>query len=158
MPKRKVHLETTIPSYLAAWPSRDLITAAHQQITREWWETRGPEFDLFVSALVIEEATAGDETASARRLEVIRDVPLLELTEEVVEFGTLLVKRGAIPEHHSEDALHVAVAVIHGMDYLLTWNLSHIAQAEARNRIESTCRTMEYDPPIICTPEELLER
>lgn len=86
------------------------------------------------------------------------NVPLLAITDDVVEFGKLLVKRGAIPELQSEDALHVAVAVIHGMDYLLTWNLSHIAKAEARNRIESTCRTVEYDPPIICTPEELLER
>lgn len=158
MPKRRVYLETTIPSYLAAWPSRDLITAAHQQITREWWETRRPEFDLFISALVIEEASAGDESASARRPEVIRDRPLLELTDEVVELAMILVERGAIPEQYKEDALHVAAAVVHMMDYLLTWNLSHIAKAEARNRIENTCRTIGYDSPIICTPEELLER
>lgn len=158
MPKPKVYLETTIPSYLGAWPSRDLITAAHQQITRDWWETRGPEFDLFISALVIEEASGGDDSASARRLAFIRDVPLLELTDEVVEFGTALVERKAIPENEAEDALHVGIAVVHGMDYLLTWNLSHIAKAEARNRIERACRSMGYDPPIICTPEELLER
>jgi predicted nucleic acid-binding protein len=145
-------------SYLAAWPSRDLVTAAHQQITREWWETRRGDFDLFASALVIEEVGAGDESASARRRDVIRNLPLLKLTDEVVEFAKVLVKDGSIPDEQPEDALHVATAVVHGIDYLLTWNLAHIAKAEARNRIESTCRTMGYEPPIICTPEELLER
>ena len=87
-----------------------------------------------------------------------RNLPLLELTNEVIEFARVLVKHGSIPEHQSEDALHVAAAVVHGIDYLLTWNLAHIAKAEARNRIEGTCRSMGYQPPIICTPEELLER
>ena len=158
MPKPKVYLETTIPSYLAAWPSRDLVTAAHQQVTHDWWETRRRDFDLFVSGVVIEEASAGDESAAARRLDVVANLPLLALTDEVTDFAEKLVKRGAILREKGEDALHVAVAVIHGMDYLLTWNLSHIAKAEARNRIEGICRSIGYEPPIICTPEELLER
>lgn len=158
MSKPKVYLETTIPSYLTAWPSRDLVTAAHQQITRDWWEARHHDFDLFVSGIVIEEASAGDENAAARRLEIVDDVPLLELTDEVVSLAEQLIERGAIPKEKGEDAIHVAVAVVHGMDYLLTWNLSHIAKAEARNRIEHICRTIGYEPPIICTPEELLER
>ena len=158
MPKPKVYIETTIPSYLSAWPSRDLITAAHQQVTREWWETRRNDFSLFVSAVVIEEAKAGDERAAARRLEVVEDFPLLELTGEVTGFSEKLIEQHMIPEEKAEDALHVAVAVVHGMDYLLTWNLSHIANAEVRNKIERACRFMGYEPPIICTPEELLTR
>ena len=158
MPKPSVYLETTIPSYLTAWPSRDLVTAAHQQITREWWETRRPDFDLFVSAVVIEEASAGDEDAAARRLKAIDGLPLLALTDEATEFAEHLVNQNVIPREKAEDALHVAVAVVHGMDYLLTWNLSHIAQAGARNKIEQACRSSAYRPPIICTPEELLER
>jgi predicted nucleic acid-binding protein len=158
MTKPKVYLETTIPSYLTAWPSRDLVTAAHQQITREWWEARRRDFALFVSAIVIEEASAGDENAAARRLDVVDHLPLLELSDDVVDVAERLIEHGAIPEQHGEDALHVAVAIVHGMDYLLTWNLSHIAKAEARNRIERTCRSIGYEPPIICTPEELLER
>ena len=158
MSKPKVYLETTIPSYLTAWPSRDLVTAAHQQITHDWWETRRRDFDLFVSGVVIEEAGAGDENAATRRLAALENIPLLELTDEVTGFAGKLVKRGAIPEEKGEDALHVAAAVVHGMDYLLTWNLSHIAKAEARNRIEQICRSIGYEPPIICTPEELLER
>ena len=158
MPKPRVYIETTIPSYLTAWPSRDLVTAAHQQVTREWWETRRNDFDLFVSAIVIEEARAGDERAAARRLEAVEDLPLLELTGEVTGFSEKLIELHMIPEEKAEDALHVAVAVVHGMDYLLTWNLSHIANAEVRNKIERACRFMGYEPPIICTPEELLTR
>lgn len=158
MAKPKVYLETTIPSYLTAWPSRDLITAAHQQITREWWQTRRADFALYISAIVIEESSAGDEDAAARRLEAIRNIPLVELTKEVTVVAAELVRRSVIPEKKGEDALHVAAAVVHGMDYLLTWNLSHIAKAEARNRIEQACRFLGYEPPIICTPEELLVR
>ena len=158
MPKPRVYIETTIPSYLTAWPSRDLVTAAHQQVTREWWETRRNDFDLFVSAIVIEEARAGDERAAARRLEAVEDLPLLELTGEVTGFSEKLIELHMIPEEKAEDALHVAVAVVHGMDYLLTWNLSHIANAEVRNKIERACRFMGYEPPTICTPEELLTR
>ncbi|NBC17281.1 MAG: DNA-binding protein, partial [Bacteroidetes bacterium] len=109
-------------------------------------------------AIVIEEASAGDKDAAARRLSVVDHLPLLELSDDAVSVAEQLIEHGAIPEQYGEDALHVAVAVVHGMDYLLTWNLSHIAKAEARNRIERTCRSIGYEPPIICTPEELLER
>jgi len=158
MPKPKVYLETTIPSYLTAWPSRDLVTAAHQQVTRDWWEKRRHDFDLFISAVVIEEASAGDEHAAVRRLEAVSELRLLELTDEVTAVAKTFVERGVIPAEKGEDALHIAAAVVHGIDYLLTWNLSHIAKAEARNRIEGLCRSIGYEPPIICTPEELLER
>ena len=158
MPKPKVYLETTIPSYLTAWPSRDLVTAAHQQTTRDWWEARRHDFDLFVSGVVIEEASAGDEQAAARRLEAVEGLPLLELTDEVTDFAGALVQQAAIPKKEGADALHVAAAVVHGMDYLLTWNLAHIAKADARNKIERICRSSTYEPPVICTPEELLER
>lgn len=154
----KVYVETTIPSYLTAWPSRDIVIAAHQQVTRQWWETRRHDFDLFVSALVIEEASAGDKGAAARRLKAVEAMPLLELTDEVTGFAKKLTEQNVIPEKKVEDALHVAAAVVHGMDYLLTWNLSHIAKAEVRNKIERFSRFSGYESPIICTPEELLER
>ncbi len=158
MAKARLYLETTIPSYLTAWPSRDLITAAHQQVTHVWWETRRGDFDLFISGLVIEEASAGDAGAAARRMRVLGDMPLLELTSEVIGFAEKLVDSNVIPREKGEDALHVAVSVVHGMDYLLTWNLSHIAKAEARGRIERISRAIGSEPAIICTPEELLER
>jgi hypothetical protein len=153
----KVYLETTIPSYLAAWPSRDLVMAAHQQITREWWDNRRAAFDEFVSQLVLQEAAAGDTDASARRLERIRDIPVLLISEAAEVLAQDLVRGVPLPERAALDALHIAIASISGMDYLLTWNCRHIANAAHQPRIGSVCRGLGYEPPVICTPEALLE-
>ena len=153
----KVYIETTIPSYLTAWPSRDLVTAAHQQITREWWQTRRQNFDLFTSQLVIDEAREGDPDAANRRLEVLDDIPLLEPGDDVAELAQALIEQVPFPQRAAADALHIAIAVVSGMDYLLTWNCRHIANAARRGAIESVCQSRGYETPIICTPEELFE-
>ena len=155
--KPKVYLETSIISYLTSRPSRDLIIAAHQQITHDWWENHRHNFDLYISQLVIEEVEAGDEIAAQRRLQALRDIPLLSLTEESVHLAEELVRDGPIPPKAAVDAFHIAVATFHGMDYLLTWNFKHIANAVMRSGIEQICRMAGYEPPIICTPQELLE-
>jgi hypothetical protein len=154
--KPKVYLETTIPSYLVAWVSRDLIMAAHQQITREWWDGRRHDFDLFVSQLVLEEAGAGDPGAASRRLELIRDVPALRVIEAADDLAAELVRSVPLPARAELDALHIAVAAVSGMDFLLTWNCRHIANAAYQHRIESICRASGHEPPVICTPEALL--
>lgn len=155
--KPKIYLETTIPRYLTAWPSRDLIIAAHQQITQQWWQTRSAEFELFVSQIVLSEAGAGDKDSAARRLAVLENLPVLEQTEAVTAFAQELMEQVPFPEKAAIDALHVAMAVVNGMDYMLTWNCTHIAKAALRGRIEAICRANGYDPPVICIPEELLE-
>lgn len=155
--KPKVYLETTIPSYLTARPSRDLITAAHQDITRDWWDKRRDDFVLFVSQAVIQEASAGDADAAARRLEALTDVPVLTLTKDAKALAKRLMKRLALPPHAALDSLHIALAVVHDMDYLLTWNCAHIANAAFRHRIEAVCRGHGRRSPVICTPQELLE-
>ena len=155
--KPKVYLETSIISYFTSRPSRDLIIAAHQQITHDWWENHRHNFDLYVSQLVIEEAEAGDEVAAQRRLRALSGIPLLSLTEESVHLAEKLVRDGPIPPKAVVDAFHIAVATFHGMDYLLTWNFKHIANAVMRSGIERVCRAAGYEPPIICTPQELLE-
>jgi hypothetical protein len=149
-------LETTIPSYLAAWPSRDLVRAAHQQVTREWWEQRRSEFEVVISLAVLQECQAGDPEAANQRLELVRDLPLLEQTEEATSLAQALMERVPLPERAAVDALQIAIAVVHGVDYLLTWNCTHIANAALRGRIESVCRDEGYEAPVICTPEELL--
>ena len=154
--KLKVYIETFVVSYLAARPSRDLITAAHQQLTIDWWENRRTDFDLYVSQLVVREAGAGDENAAKRRLEIIEPMPLLELNEVALTLARALLEDGLLPAKASEDALHIAVATVHGMDFLLTWNCKHIANAEMRNHIVEVCRSKGFEPPISCTPEELL--
>jgi len=155
--KPRLYLETTIASYLSAWPSRDLVTAAHQQVTQEWWQTRRLEFELFISQIVVQESSGGDADAAARRLEVLKDIPLLELTKEAKALADALVVQLRLPDKAALDAVHIAIAVVHGMDYLLTWNCTHIANASLRGKIEAACLARGYDVPVICTPEELLE-
>lgn len=154
--KSRVYIETTIVSYLAARPSRDLISLAHQQITQDWWDGRRSHFELFVSELVVREAGMGDGEAASRRLALVQPLPMLQLNDVASHLARTLMKRNAIPAKAVEDALHISVATAHGMDYLLTWNCKHIANAETRNLIVTTCRAEGYEPPIICTPEELL--
>ena len=154
--KPKVFLETSVISYLTALPSRDLIVAAHQQLTREWWNTRD-RFDIFVSQAVLREARAGDPVAADRRLAAIRGIPVLDVTQEASDLAESLLRDGALPARAAIDALHVAVAVISGTDYLLTWNCTHLAHPRIRGIIEGLCRNAGLEPPAICTPEELLE-
>jgi hypothetical protein len=153
--KSRVYLETTIPSYLTAWPSRDLIRAAHQQITREWWAGRGA-FELYSSRLVVQECQAGDPQAAVDRLAALAGIPLLEQTPEAATLAEALIRGAPLPERAAADALHIAIAAVHGVDYLLTWNCTHIANVTLRPQIESVCRAAGYEPPLICTPEELL--
>jgi predicted nucleic acid-binding protein len=155
--KPKVYLETTIISYFTARPSRDIITAAHQQSTQEWWESRKSNFDLFISQIVVQEAGEGDANAVQRRLELIESVPEIEVTQEAVTLAQALVSDGIVPQKAAADALHLAIAAVQGMDYLLTWNLTHLANAVIRNAITNACRQRGYEPTVICTPEELME-
>jgi hypothetical protein len=151
-----VYLETTIPSYLTAWRSPDLVTAARQQITRQWWDTRRHNFDLFISQLVIDEASAGDPNAAARRLETLESVPLLSPQDDTDLLVELLIHDLALSDCAAADAVHIALSVVNGMDFLLTWNCTHIANALFRPAIEGACRSLGYQAPVICTPEELL--
>jgi hypothetical protein len=153
----RVYVETTVISYLTGWPSRDLVRAAHQQVTREWWNNRRGGFDLFVSQAVLEEASGGDPDAARERLVAIAGLPILDLSEDVTALARRLVDHVRLPERAQVDALHIAYAAVHGIEFLLTWNCRHIANAVLRPRIEEVCRDSGYEPPVICTPEELTE-
>lgn len=154
--KPTVYLETSVISYLAALPSRDLLTAAHQQITHLWWRTRRSSFDLFVSQLVIDECMAGDADAAARRIALVGELQLLDVGPEVTDLARYLASSIPLPPRAATDAFHIAIAARHGIDYLLTWNCAHIANAELRPRIDRGCVARGYAPPILCTPEELI--
>jgi len=155
--KSKVYIETSIISYFVARPSRDIIIAANQQATQEWWHSRKKDFEIYISQLVIQEAGAGDKEAAANRLEALDSFPLLDINDEAIRLAEKLIEEKAIPEKASEDALHIALAAVHGMEYLLTWNFKHIANAAMRSNVEFVCRLNGYEPPIICTPLELME-
>jgi len=154
--KPSLYLETTIPSYLVARPSRDLIVASHQQLTREWWNKRQRDFDICISQLVLDEATAGDAKTAQRRLELLKPFPLLALTDEVLLLARALIEHGPIPPKAARDAAHIAVAAVHGVHFLVTWNCAHIANAEIIEKLEAVCRLHAVQCPVICTPEELM--
>lgn len=149
-----VYVETSIVSYLIARRSRDIVIAAHQQLTRRWWKGRG-SYRLFVSQIVRDEAAMGDPTARTRRLRALRGIPALAVTDEATRLAGELVRRGALPKNATVDAFHIGIAAAHQIQYLLTWNCKHIANATMRGTIEEICRSAGLTPPIICTPEEL---
>jgi len=130
---------------------RDKINA-----TRQWWRSRRA-FELFISELVIEEASAGDEDAARRRLRTLKGLARLPVSDEAKALARTLVARAALPARAEVDALHVAIAALNGMEFLLTWNCRHLANAILRGRIEEVCRMNGIEPPVICTPLELTE-
>ena len=155
--KPRVYIETTFVSYLMARPSRDVVIAGHQQSTHEWWDQSRTNYELCVSALVLQEAGAGDPEAAQERLDVLATMTLLETTEEATALAKELIRGGALPSKAAADALHIAIAATQGIPFLLTWNCRHMANATMRSVIESICSAKGYNAPIICTPEELSE-
>jgi hypothetical protein len=154
--KQRVYLETTIVSYLTARPSRDLILAAHQEVTRQWWEQRRADFEIYVSQLVLDEAGRGAPEVAKRRVGLLEGVARLQVTDQALGLARELVRTHALPREATEDALHIALAAVNGMDLLLTWNCKHMANAEMTPAIRATIERSGYDAPIICTPDELL--
>lgn len=154
---KKVYLETSIISYLTARQPRDIVGVARQQITIDWWEQRRKAFDIYVSSIVEDEAARGDLDAAARRLALIREIPRLSVLKEAIIFAKTLIKQSALPENAIDDALHIAIASVHGIDYLLTWNCRHIDNAQTKPLMRYLCIEAGLPFPEICTPEELME-
>jgi len=155
--KPSVYVETTVISYLVGWLNRnDLQVAAHQEITRRWWATRRQDFELFGSAVVVDEAADGDQSLAAERLRFLKDVQMLQVPDEAYRLRDELLRRTPIPAKAETDALHIAVATVHAMDFLATWNCKHIANAVTLPLIYDVCREVGYEPPLVCTPYELL--
>jgi predicted nucleic acid-binding protein len=155
--KPKVYIETTVVSYLTSRDSSIPLISGRQQVTREWWETRGSLFDLTVSEIVVQEAAEGDEEAAQKRLAALAEIPSLSLSSEGLALAEALVSAGSIPREWIEDAFHIAIAAVNGIDYLVTWNCKHIANAKLRHDIERIIEQHGYACPVICTPEELME-
>jgi hypothetical protein len=152
---KRVYIETTIPSYLAAWPSRDIVQAARQQLTHDWWNRERLKYDLCMSQIVREEAVAGDADAARRRLVFIDGLPLLDLTDSVNVIARTIMESGLLPLRAARDAIHIAVSAVHGVDFLLTWNCKHIANAGIMKELATIVTNCGYELPILCTPEEL---
>lgn len=154
--KPMVYLETTVPSYLAARMTSDPVRSAHQRITAAWWESRRNHFEICISQLVLDEASAGDPEAARARLGLIKNLRALDLNEDVWELASALVHALSLPARAASDAAHIAVATAHNVHFLLTWNCTHIANAELLRRIEQVCKDHGFSCPVICTPQELM--
>ena len=152
----KLYLETTIPSYLTARRSRDLRLAAHQEVTEEWWRDHRREYDLYISDLVLDEAGEGDAEFAASRLATLAGIPSLDVPEEVDDLAGRLLAGELIPAKAAQDAFHVAVSAVHGMDFLLTWNCTHINNVIIIRRMERICGEAGFTCPVICSPDDLL--
>ena len=153
--KPRVYVETSIVSYLTARPARDIVIAGRQQSTRDWWAGAKERFELMTSELVREEAAVGDRDAAQSRLAAIEPLPVLGATPEVARLAQALVDAKAVPERAAQDAVHIAIAAVHRVPFLVTWNFRHIANAAVRPRIEAVCRDVGIEPPLLCTPEQL---
>ncbi len=151
-----VYLETSFVSYLVARPSRDVIVAGHQQTTQEWWDNRRSQFECLVSQFVIDEASDGDSIEVQKRLAIISTLPTLEVTADAQDLAKAIMAAGMLPPKAFPDAGHVAVSAVHAVDYLLTWNCKHLANAQISRRIAVVCEKLGHKMPVVCTAEELM--
>jgi hypothetical protein len=151
-----VYLETSFISYLVARPSRDVIVAGHQQTTQDWWTNRRSGFECSVSQVVIDEASIGDPAEVQKRLAIIGSLATLAVTPDAEALTQAIMAAGILPPHAFPDAAHVAVSAVHGIDYLVTWNCKHLANAQIARRMALVCQKLGYRMPTTCTPEELM--
>ncbi len=152
-----VYLETTFISYLVALPARDLVVAAHQQITRDWWQLRRKSFRCLISSVVLEEISCGDSFEIEKRLAAVEELEVIPSSPAAETLTDAIMKARVLPAKALPDAAHIAVATVHEIDYLLTWNCKHLANAQISRRIQEICQMRGFEMPLICTPEELLE-
>ena len=154
-PKTTLYVETTIVSYIAARPSRDPFLFGCQQLTRRWWRQERGKFDLFTSSFVRGEASRGEMLMAKRRETLLKGIPDLELSDEVQSLATLILKKASIPPKAADDAIHIAMATVHKLDCLLSWNCRHISNLNTRRIVRAICAKEGYKMPELCSPYEL---
>jgi len=155
--KESIYIKTSVVSYYVSKPSRDIIVLAHQQITTEWWPKAVKRFDVYISEVVVEEAAAGNKESAEQRLNELKGFPYLELTEKVEKIAQIYMEKLGIPQKALRDAAHLAVASVHNIDYLVTWNCVHLANGEIIKKLLKINEKLSIKTPVICTPEELME-
>lgn len=151
-----VYIETSIVSYLRQRPSSQVVRAARQLLTSRWWETQRTKYELVVSQYVLDEASGGDPALAAERLQALAGIPLLPNAPQITQIAAEIMARAILPPKAQVDALHIAAVAHHGIQYLLTWNCKHIANAKILPRIHQVLEDLGVSIPVICTPEELL--
>jgi hypothetical protein len=153
----RIYIESTIPSYVVARPARDLLQAARQQLTRDWWDLRRSRHELFTGQLVLDEIAIGEREMAKRRVELMAGIKLLQATDEARELTRNIMDARLLPAKAEGDGAHIALATVHEMDILLTWNCRHIANAFILGHLRRLIESCGYVAPTICTPEEFLQ-
>lgn len=156
--KEKVYIETSFVSYLTAKTSSDIHQLSRQIESQQWWDNDREQFDLFTSDVVVREASKGDAEAAAKRRTILSLLTALEITPDAIALSRDLIEQQLLPAAASEDALHIAISATHGMDFLLTWNCKHLANAVICRKVYQHLSIHGYQPPVICTPAELMEQ
>jgi predicted nucleic acid-binding protein len=154
---RSVYVETTVISYFTPRPSRDVIVAARQEATRELWPRLISEYDSYISVLVREEASKGDDEQASLRKQAFELFTTLDTDAAANALALKIVEGHGIPKEYPEDALHIAVAAVNGMDVLVTWNFAHLNNPFTRMIVRRIVEDAGYQCPEICSPDELLE-
>lgn len=155
--KDSVYLENTVISYYTSRPIPDPIVRVHQEITKNWWPTAIKRYNIFISQMVIDEAAHGDSSAAKKRLEEIKDFTILEVTKDIQNLSKIYEEELKIPPKSIGDAVHLAVACLNNIDYLVTWNCTHLCNGEIIKKLAKINKQLEIHTPIICTPEQLME-
>jgi predicted nucleic acid-binding protein len=154
--KPTLYMETSVVSYLAARNSREPILAGQQASTHRWWKDRRRFYEVFISKLVWQEASRGDKSARERRLKFIKPFRWLQVTSQVMKLTHTLVATKAVPANAADDAIHIALGAVYGMNFLLTWNFTHINNPATEEEIRGACKRSGFHCPVICTPDQLL--
>jgi len=152
-----VYIETTVIGNIAGRMHPDPVVSARQRVTRDWWSNAPQRYRLFTSQVTLDECSDGDVDAATERLEITRCVELLDTTDEAKTLARALMDRRAIPASQPRDALHIAVTAAHRVEFIVTWNFKHILNPHLQAKIADVCRDEGFRPPVICTPQQLLE-
>ena len=152
----RAYIESSIPSYYVARPSRQISLLAKQQATRDWWDAGCSGLDLVTSLETLDEIALGEEAKARERLDLVSSLPVLETTEAAIDLADDLLRSGIVPEKAASDAVHIAVAAVHAVEFLVTWNFKHIANPFLRERIRSRVVAHGFTMPTMCSSEELL--
>ncbi len=151
----RIYIESTIPSYVVARPARDLLQAARQQTSKDWWELKRQQHELFTSEIVLAEIGEGEAAMARQRLEVMDGIKILRLTDDTEALTRRILESGLLPPDADRDAAHIALATIYEMDILLSWNCRHIANASIQARLRRLAGEMGLPLPVLCTPDEM---
>lgn len=157
MARPTAYIETTIIGHLVGRILSDPVVAGRQTVTRQWWPSAVEKYRFIVSKVVADECASGDLEAAAERLAVLEPLEFVATSPEVDELAHQLIDRFAVPKTEPRDAIHISLAAVHGIEYLVSWNFKHIVNPTTRSAIELVCRDAGFVPPIICTPDELME-